>query len=145
MIKEISICTIILIWSIYLLVIIVRSTPCLPKRLLHYTTLINTSFPLNCTLFHFTFLPFGFTPFKFSTTSLRFTSLHFTALLRDFRLLLSSLHSVYNCFPNSLSNVGRFLTLLQVVVSRFFGSVYKGVNGKVFPLQAWAGHWRSGG
>ena len=69
MIQEISICTIILIWSIYLLVIIVYSTPCLPRHLLHFTTLIDTLFPINFTLFYFTsylVLPF-----------LNFLSLHY--------------------------------------------------------------------
>ena len=52
------------------------------QDLLHCTTLFDTSFPINFTLFHFTFLPFGFTPFKFSITLL-----HFTSLLQDFRKL----------------------------------------------------------
>jgi hypothetical protein len=99
MIKQIAICTIILIWSIYLLVITVHLvhktfTPH------HYT--YRHFISITCTVFQFTFLSFGFTPFKFSTTSLHhittlhFTSLHFYMIFAT--LLLPSLHPVYKCF-----------------------------------------------
>jgi hypothetical protein len=79
MIKEISICTIILIRSNIILIITVHSTHCSPALLLHCTTLNDTSFTINFTLFHFTF-HLVFIPFNFSTTSLHFTSPHFTSL-----------------------------------------------------------------
>jgi hypothetical protein len=80
--KEISICTIIPIWSINNLVITVHSTPCSPALFLHCTTLNDTSFPINLTLFHFTFLPFGFYPFSifYHFFALHITTLHFTTL-----------------------------------------------------------------
>jgi hypothetical protein len=108
MIKEISMCTIILIWCIYFLVIIIHST-CSPRLSPHCTTLFDTSFPINFTLFHFTFPPFGFTPFKFSITSLHFTSPHFTSLhLLHFTLLhYTSIHFTllhfYTIFATLLS------------------------------------------
>ena len=88
--KEISICTIILIRSNNILVITVHSTSCSPALLLHCTTLNDTSFPINFTLFHFT-SRLVFIPFKFSTTSHHHTSFHFTSL-HYISLHFTSLH-----------------------------------------------------
>ena len=84
---------------------------------LHYTFRHFTSSHLNFIQLHFTTLSFRLTPFKFPTapfhlTSLNFTPLHFTALLDDFRhTSIPFISPHYNCFPNSVSTICRFLSI----------------------------------
>jgi hypothetical protein len=118
MIKEISICTIILIWSNNILVITVHSTPCSPAILLHCTTLNDTSFPINFTLFHFT-SHLVCIPFKFSTTSLHFASPHFTSLYfttLQYTSLLPDFRHTSITFTSPRLYVIAFLTLFLKVL-----------------------------
>ena len=102
MIKEIAIFTIILIWPPSSNC----SAPCSTRPSLHFTTLIDTSFPFNFTLFHFTAFPFSFTPFKFSTTSFHitsphFSSLHFCTIIIAFLTLFLKMSGLYGRVPNT--------------------------------------------
>jgi hypothetical protein len=133
--KEISICTIILIWSNNILVITVHSTHCSPALLLHCTTLNDTSFPINFTLFHFNLVWFlsllnflqlhctshHHTSLYFTTlnfTSLYFTTLRCTSLLPDFR------HTSVTFTPFIIASLTLFLKVLGYGVKFIFTVAY---------------------
>jgi hypothetical protein len=117
MINETAVCTVILIWSVSLLIIVVHPV----HQDLHSASLHLLTLRFHLTLPHFTSsLPFGFTPLKCLTTSIRLhiTTLHFTSLhctLRRFSPHFGLFIIVFlTLFVKFYVYMGRSLTLLHV-------------------------------
>jgi hypothetical protein len=110
------------------------TTPCSPKHLLSFTTIIDASFPFNFTPFYFTSLPFCFTPFKFSATSLHFTSPQFTSLhFASFRCTFIRF-SPHFCYLHFTPFIIAFLTLFLKML-RLRGKVPNSTAGSwYFPI-----------